>query len=151
MKNNYIKNIKYTNINFTKEGVWVYPTYMLQRLKENISDFKKEIFVEYHCITEIHRTLENIPENWSAISVINKNSYDYTTYFENKSIVNFVNLLNKRGYLFNKIQDNLAINLSMVNFRSLTCSKLFINDKMYEVSDYFRPIIKNKLALISDD
>lgn len=132
-----------TNIHL---GLFVYPTFMLNRLKGDKEIKQKEKLILYENIVKVFIN-PSLPDNWVMVQC----KCDDQIYYEDKSIAKMIELLRLRGYIFQKINRRTAINLHLVTAKS-NFSKLFMQDGTeYKISNSYKSRVRTALFEVWDD
>ncbi len=137
-----------TLISNIKRGLIVYTTLALQKINllpvDKLKKTPKEAMIEFSDVVSVS-TL-NMPDNWVEISTI-----DNKKYFEDRSIVNFINMAERNGFFFQKITGALAVNISLLKFKSNLTIVELINGEIYTVKRHYRGKLKTALLKVWEE
>jgi hypothetical protein len=136
-------------IKHIKKGLIVYTTLALQKINqlsiEKLKSNPKEAFVKFSDIVSVSTT--DMPDNWISIKVIEGNK----TYFEDRSIINFINIAKKNGVLFQKLTGKLAVNISLLKYKSNLTVVELINGDTYTVNRRYKGQLKTALLNVWEE
>jgi len=126
-------------------GIFVYPTFFLTKLKGDIGIEHKEVRILYKNIARVFVD-SSLPKNWVKLQCIN----DDRILYEDRSIKQMIQLLESRGFTFEKISRQVALNMHLVSARSLG-NKLFLDNQQYIISPGYKTKVAIALQKVWDD
>ena len=139
---NYITSLK-------KKGLIVYTTLALQKANqysvEVLKSNPKEAFLCFSKIVSV--STKEMPNNWIAVKIIN----DDRIFYEDRSICNFIQIAKINNVVFQKISSQVAINISMVKFKSNLTVVELINGDIYKITKHFKREFKNALLTLWEE
>lgn len=132
-----------------KKGLIVFTTLALQKINQlSVDELKnnpKEAFINFSNIVSVSTT--NMPDNWISIKVIEGDK----TYFEDRSIINFINIAKKNGIVFQKLTGKLAVNISLLKYKSNLTVVELINGDIHTVNRHYKGKLKTSLLNVWEE
>ncbi len=132
-----------------KQGIIVYTTLALQKFNQlSIDKLKKqpkETFLKFNEIASV--STDGMPDNWISIKTINNESI----FYEDRSIINFVNIAEKNNVVFQKITGKLAVNIALLKYKSNLSVVELVNGDIHKVNRRFKTRLKNSLSKIWEE
>jgi hypothetical protein len=132
-----------------KKGIIVYTTIALQKINqlsiEKLKSNPKEAFVSFSDILSV--STKDMPDNWISIKIIDGDK----TYYEDRSISNFIKTAKRNNVVFQKITGKLALNICLFKYKSNLSVVELINGDTYTVNRHYKGKLKTALLSVWEE